>query len=94
MDIYVSPPTFSHGPAVSPPLFSFWNRHCAHDNSQVYDNNLHEVILIFSKQGTSFQGSVAIVFNETAHFDFSFLCNTYQLHLETIPANVWDLDQN
>jgi len=59
----------------------------AHENSEVYYDNLHNASCIFSKQGTYFQGSVFIVFNETTHFDFSLLATlvsfTWKQELQT-----------
>ena len=49
---------------------------------------------IFKPGGSSFQRSIAMVFQKSPSYDFILLSKTYQCHLETWAANVWDLVQS
>jgi len=74
-------------------------------NTQVYYDNLRNRLSIcrFSKQGTSFERSIAMVFkercmamvfDETTNDDLILPSKTRQCHLQTRAANFWDLDQS
>jgi len=73
-------------------------------NTQGYYDNLHNRLSCrFSKQGTSFEGKIVMVFtersrvmvfNETKKYDLILPGKSRQHHIETSAANVGDLDQS